>query len=368
MKQGKKIFVIAMLVFAILVQTACGNQSEKEESNSDLKVFTIGNQDVYLNEVWIYAKTIKEGYEKNYGTGVWNITMEDEDGTIRTMEDITRRDIVDTICCTKLLVKKAEEYGVTLVESDIANANEQAQDFFSKLTDRDKEESGITLELLQTVFQENALAQKVYDKVIKESGIEVSDEEARMTTFYDLCFACYKENDAGEIIMLSDEEKAEIRKSAEEAFNTLNAADNTKTLQDLAYIYGLRYAGEQTLSKTELITNYGESMTNSIYSMENGTYSGILESQYGYHIIGMTALTDEAATALEKQTLLEEKKKEYFQTTYRSWLKQEDSSFSYDKDVNQEVFGKIEFIEAEDEAASTQEDTDANALEAGGDE
>lgn len=37
----------------------------------------------------------------------------------------------------------------------------------------------------------NAIASKVEAKILDDRKIEISDEEARMTTFYDMYFACY---------------------------------------------------------------------------------------------------------------------------------------------------------------------------------
>ena len=343
MKKRWKYTICAGMICMSLCMGLTGCKKSEKADTSSQKVFTIGKEKVCLDEVWIYAETVMQGYEQKYGSRVWGIETQDTDGTVRTMEDITRQDIIEDIRCTKLLVQEASTYNVSLTNEEKEDAASQAKDFYNNLTDEQISKMGISLAVAEQAFEENMLADKVYDQVMVEGNVEVSDEEARMTTIYDLCFACYTEDSAGNITAVSDEEKAKQRENAEAALLALDDPENPASYDDIAAGYNLQQAGRRTLSYSDLVVQYGEELVNILYSMENGTHTTVVETEYGYHIIGMEALTDSQATADRKAEMLTERQKEYFATVYQEWVNKTDKKWSYEKDVDQEVYSQIPF-------------------------
>ena len=112
-----------MLVIAgVLACTGCG-QNAADGDSQKVEVFTVGDESVYLNEVWVYAKTIQQEYEKNYGSGIWAVELQNEDGDTQTVETITKEDMIEEIMQVKVLVTKAD-----------APLSETAQSFFEFAT------------------------------------------------------------------------------------------------------------------------------------------------------------------------------------------------------------------------------------------
>ena len=100
-----------MLVIAgVLACTGCG-QNAADGDSQKVEVFTVGDESVYLNEVWVYAKTIQQEYEKNYGSGIWAVELQNEDGDTQTVETITKEDMIEEIMQVKVLVTKADSCG-----------------------------------------------------------------------------------------------------------------------------------------------------------------------------------------------------------------------------------------------------------------
>lgn len=347
-KKGYKRIRLCLLIFIVgICLMGCGEQEITD--TSVLKVFSLGKDKVYLDEVWIYAKTVIEGYEQKYGSQVWAIETEDSEGKVRTMEDITREDIIEDIRCTKILASKAEEYKVSLSDSEMEEAATQAAAFYNNLSDAQIANMGINQNTVQQVFQDNMLADKVYDKVLSEGNVEVSDEEARMTTIYDMYFACYREDSAGNIEVYSDEEKTQQKANADEALQLLDDPENPSDYDAIVSKYGLLYGGSRTMSYADLVSEYGEELVTTLYAMENGSHTTVVETEYGYHIIGMVALTDSEATSENKQGLLEARQKDYFAAVYEEWSQAVDKNWDYSKDVDQTVYGKIIFGDTQTE-------------------
>ena len=187
------------------------------------------------------------------------------------------------------------------------------------------------------------LADKVYNQIMVVGNVEVSDEEARMTTIYDMYFACYKEDSAGNIAAFTDTDRLQQKANADEAMTLLSDPENPADYDAIVSKYGLNYGGSRTMSYADLVSEYGESLVAALYALENGTHTSVVETEYGYHIIGMVALTNSDATAKRKQELLEVKQKEYFATQYEEWSKAVDKGWDYNKNVDQSIYGKIPF-------------------------
>lgn len=338
----KKRLGVGLLVLCMGVTfTACGKEEITDTASQ--KVFSMGKEKIYLDEVWIYAKTVMEGYEQKYGSQVWTIETEDSKGSVRTMEDITREDIIEDIRLTRILAGKAEEYQVSLTDAEKEEAQEQASVFYNNLTDSQIAQMGINRETVERVFEDNMLADKVYNQIMVVGNVEVSDEEARMTTIYDMYFACYKEDSAGNIVSFTDADRLRQKANADEAMTLLGNPENPADYDAIVSKYGLNHGGSRTMSYAELVSEYGESLVATLYALENGMHTPVVETEYGYHIIGMVALTNSDATAQRKQELLEVKQKEYFATLYEEWSKAVDKGWDYRRDVDQNIYDKIPF-------------------------
>ena len=193
-------------------------------------------------------------------------------------------------------------------------------------------------------MEENAIAKKVYDKEITEYDFEISEEEARMTTFYDLVFECYSIDKDGTVKEFTDEKKATQLQKANEALSSL-AQDENVTYQDIVDKYKLQYSNSYTMAKAEMVEEYGESVANKILAMSDGEVSTVIQSQYGYHIFKMIKSNDEELTKKNKEEIIARKQKEYFNGVYEDWLKSYDSHFDISDDVNMEMAKEFPFDE-----------------------
>ncbi len=339
-KKLQGIFIV--MCFCVLSSfSGCSNEEATTWEDSKDTIYKIGNTEVNYSEVWIYTNTVKQGYESIYGTGIWNIEVGTDDNK-QTIEEVTREDIIDTITRTKILVDKAPEYEITLSGEEKEKVNQQAKEFFDHLTDEDISECGASIELAIKVFEENAIADKVYAKILKDNTYEVSEEDARMTTVYDLIFETYSLDGDGNPVPFSDEAAKTRLDDANAAFERLVTEENV-VIEDIVSQYSLKYAGEHTLSYDDMEQEYGEKACSVIYSLEDGECSQVIKTDYGYHIIKMIASTDEKATDENRKKLNKVNEKKYFNEIYDKWKKDAMGSFDYDKDINQEVYNRITF-------------------------
>lgn len=336
--------VLLALICAFAV-TGCGSDAT-EETGKEV-VLRYNGQNIEIDEVYIYAQTVKEGYESKYGSDVWKQSIVTDDGLEMDAVDAARRQAISKLIKTKTLITKSGEYGISLTASEQKDQDTAAQEFYDKLTDAQIAEVGLELDTVKRVLRESALADKIYDYVMKQSSTEISDEQARMSTFYDMFFECYSEDDYGNITLYSQDKIDEQKKKADEAYESIEEASDG-TDMDISFLGSakeLKYAGTHTMSRDDILSTYGQDTLDILYSMSDGEISTVVETEYGYHIFQMISITDEKATAENKKKLTDAADAEYYDNLMKDWIDELDSGYSYSKSVDMDVYNKIKFDE-----------------------
>lgn len=338
MRYGKKMAVFLIGLLCILTLVSCGKKDNEEKEKI---VYKFGDAAITYGEFYIYAKTVEEDYQKTYGNGIWSLELTTDDGK-SSVRDVTIQDLIANINRVKVLVAQSEDMKIFLSDNEKAEAENMAENFYKGLTEKDISETEVTRELVVRVIEDNLIADKVYKQIIADYDFEISEEEARMTTFYDMVFECYKAKKDGTVEEYTDEKKAAQLQKANEALSSL-AQDEDVTYDVIVDKYDLQYSASYTMSRTELIEEYGESVADKILELSDGEISTVIQSEYGYHIFKMLKANDEELTKKNKETIIAQKQKEYFNGVYEEWAKKYESHFNIDEDVNMELVKNFPF-------------------------
>ena len=102
----KIICLICILCMAVLC-TACGNETVGEGGKET--VFQFNDENIYLDEVFIYAMTTKEEYEREYGENIWGKTIVTDDGIETDVEEMAKKEVISNIVTNKVLVAHAAD-------------------------------------------------------------------------------------------------------------------------------------------------------------------------------------------------------------------------------------------------------------------
>lgn len=349
-RHGKKrqVVILACCLALMLCLCACGDGAKEEvQEDNTTMVFRYGDNIVTVGEVYIYIRTVKERYELQYGEDVWQLSLPASGGDSVSMVDLTREAVVSEIVRVKTLAAHADEFGVTLTSQETSQLGEKANSFFIGLTDEDIAKMELTEDKIYQVFYENEIAGIVEARILEDNPVEISDETARMTTFYDMYFPCYSISQSGMVTEYSEEDKRQQYENALQACSTLATAaidedKDAENIEKLAEYYRLEQAKEQTLVPEEILEIYGEDIYNLLYAMENGDYSTVVETEYGYHVFQMIALTDPKATKSRKETMTAEAIEERLSSQMHAWQQEIDANFVYPGSVNMEVYDTIE--------------------------
>lgn len=341
----KLIAILLCICLMVPMLSGCGEKKEEPEQTSNgTLVFQYGNNLVTKGEIYIYIETVRERYELQYGSDVWQTVLPDG-GEGASMENLTREEVVNEIVRVKTLCAHAEEFGIVLSDEELSELNQKADNFCDGLTDEQLQSMEITKEKAEKVMQENAIASKVEAKILDDRKIEISDEEARMTTFYDMYFECYSMDENGVVTPYTEEQKDQQYRNALQACATLAATDLRDfagvAIGRLAEYYQLNEAKMQTMSPSQILETYGQDVYDLLYSMENGQYSTVVETQYGYHVFQMIAKTDQTKTNEQKIVLYNQQVQEALSETLTKWQTQIDPVFKYPDSVDMDVYDSI---------------------------
>ena len=148
------------------------------------EVFRIGDESCSKAEIMIYLTTIQNQYANVYGTEIWNTSL---NGV--TLEDNVKETVLARIAQIKTMYLLAKEKEVTLDEAEEAKVVQAAQEYYSSLNDTEIETMGATEEIVENLYREYAMADKVYRLIIQDINPEISDDEARKITVQQIFFA-----------------------------------------------------------------------------------------------------------------------------------------------------------------------------------
>lgn len=170
MKNKKFIIFGCTLLFFILIAVIIIKSDMKQEVNltfSDDIAFYI-NEDIYIptGEYLIYAASIKQSIESDYGHDIWRENVTLDNGTSINFVEYTKQQIVEQIRMTHLLFLKADEYNITLSEEESKLISLDAEEYYNKISKLNVANIGIDLFTVLKIYEENAIAEKVYNKII----------------------------------------------------------------------------------------------------------------------------------------------------------------------------------------------------------
>lgn len=353
---------LAMMVGIMSGCSLSGGKGEKT-SNGNKVLFSYDGTDVTLKKAWIYAKMTAAQYESYYssyfGENFWTMDMgTDDEGNAITFEDYVKEQVITQIKQIIVLNNKAEEVKCSLSDDDKKQCEEYAKAFAEDESGKAiLAECGATEEDMQEIYEENALASKVQEYMIKETNTEVSDDEARKTTISRVVFATTKTDDDGNTVDMTDDEKAQVLATAQKAQEELKGG---KSIADIAK--------EQEYTNTDETFAAGESEEGEAFEkllagMKDGDITQeVQECENGYVIAQLTAYTDADATAENKESIIAERQQEKFTEVYDEWTKDLEAEWSYKEDVDQDLWAEL-VLHAEDSTATEAAEETAPAEE-----
>lgn len=329
----KKWKIICLLAAAILFLESCGGADGKDMTvvlttgfRKD-EVFRIDSVSCSLPEIMIYLTNTQNQYESVYGRRVWETDLNG-----MTLEQSVKDTVLARMAQVKSMTLLAERNGTELSEEEKGLAGLAAQEYFASLSEREAALMGADEDVVRGLYEEYALARKVYEQIIREINPEISDDEARIITVQHILFKTYTLDGTGRKVEYTDNDKASVYARASEVLALAN--DGQHDFESLAAQYSEDSVTVYSFGKGEMDPDF----ENAAFNLGNNEISGIVESEFGYHIIKCLNTFDREETDRNKLKIVEQRRQEVFGEEYDAFVE------SLIRLLNEELWDSVAFI------------------------
>ena len=339
---------IAMAILAALLVTGCQRSGETtgeaaEEPTVVLtsgfarnEVFKIESMSGTLPEIMVYLVNMQEQYESVYGKEIW---QRDLNGT--TLAESVKDTVLANLAQVKAMNLLAQKHNVTLDEMEKQFAKEAAKEYYESLNETEIAVMQVDEEILTQMYEEYALANKVYEYIIKDINPEISDDEARTITVDYILIKTYMTDGTGAKIEYSEEDRDEARALAEDILR--QAKEEGSDFKELVLKYSEGDKGTYSFGKGET----EEGFEQAAFNLATGEISNLVETPSGFYIVKCLSTFDKDQTSANKVKIVEEKREEVFGEEYDAFAQ------GLTRDINQKLWESVSLVD--DEEVTTQQ-------------
>ena len=285
-----KLKKLAALVLAgalcVSVFTGCGMDANKT-------VATVGEQNVSTGIANFFCKYQKammdDMYLGYFGEDMWS---QDLYGTGSTMEEDVKDSVMQTFHELYTLKAHMADKGVTLTEEEQQKIKDAAKAFMESNTAEALEEMSATKEVVEELLSLYTIQNKMYESIIAEANVEVSDEEANMRGYTLVSVGIEGTyDDTGAYTEYTEDEVNAIKEEVKKAKLALIDKDLESIAEEYNYdIQTGAYAKEDARFDIKLL----EAMD----SLKTGETSDVVETDTALYIVRIDSECDEEATEI----------------------------------------------------------------------
>ena len=336
MKIKKRLTALALLL--LLSVTVCGCADRLSDTKLVLytgfkedEVFRIETISCMLPEVTVYLTNMQNQYESVFGEEIWN---KDLNGV--TFEENVKETVLANLAQIKTINLLAEKHNVSLDAGELETVKKAATAYYESLNETEREILQADEEIIENLYAEFALANKVYEYIIKDINPEISDDEARTITVQYIQLKTYAMDGTGEKIEYSEIAKADTLASARDILNM--ALEEDSDFEELVLTYSEGEKGNYSFGKGEEDPVFEEAA----FNLETGQISDIVQTQDGYFIIKCINTFNREETDANKIKIVEERREEVFGQEYDAFVA------SLTRTLNGDLWKKVAFVKNEE--------------------
>ena len=322
MKNSMKRTAVAALagVMAAGMLTGCGEQ----KVDGTKTVATVNKTEIPLGVVSLYARIQLAQTDAMYksfmgsGANMWDTAV--EEGSEETYGQKMVSDSLKAVELMVVLKEKAADYGVEVTEEEQAKIADAAAAFVEANGEEVMSDLAATEDQIKMLLELQTYRTKLYDPIVEEGKIEVTDEEANQSAFTYINVSADDE--------MTEEEKTEKKEQAQEILDKVKedpAADMTEIAKETDDSYTSLKGTFTTVKGEETEDIYPEEVMEVLRTLKEGEVNTeLIESEGDYYIVRLDKELDEDATESKRESLKETKESEYYQETCDKWLEEAD--------------------------------------------
>ena len=327
----KRTLGLCILLAAGICLSGCGNKAketklETGDISNESVVMKVGSEPVRFSEVKDYCYFLKCQYEGSFGEQLWEYPLSKNE----TIGDQAKQEIVNMITQLKIICNTAKRQNVKLTADEMDEALRKAEELVGNASKADKAEYSLNVQDISEIYQENALADKMFYIATDDADTTVSDEEARQMSLQYIEVMTNGTDRNGTAIQMDQQAK---KKALTRAQKLQTEAASRTDFQSFAQKNTDAANVDLTIGKD---TDALESkVVENVMAMSDGQTSDVIEGEQGYYIVHCVKATDEEATYKKKEEIIKQRQTDMFMKKYAKWL--EDQNV----DINQTFWNEF---------------------------
>lgn len=235
----------------------------------------VDSRDITKAEVMVLLADAKIEYEDMFGADIWSEKMGEQNFDEYAADTVKAR-----ITRQKCMVSMAQARGIVLSSTEELNVEKAAAEYMELLTREQQRALGVNKEIIENMYTEFVMADRLFDAITLEVDTEVSEDQARVISI--------------QYIRTMD------RASADKVLSRINNGESFLSI--VKENNSQEYEYELKRGETE------DSFEQAAFSLATGEISDVVETSTGFYVIMCINDYDKVKTASNKEQIISERK------------------------------------------------------------
>ncbi|MDY3795726.1 MAG: peptidylprolyl isomerase [Agathobacter sp.] len=287
----KRVFNLCTILLATTLLAGCkigGKEIVFELGSDNDYVFSVGESKCSQKQARLFLCNYQNLYGNAYGVNLWDYDFEG-DSLEEYVKGITLDELTKIVCMDIV----SQEQEIALTEKEHKLVKKAAEEYYKSLSDDELSFMKVSQSDVVEIYENYALAEKLYKNLTEGVNTEVSDDDARVIRIQQICVSDKKNADA-----------VSEKLAAGEAFETVAGEYSTCTTSQL------------TVSRGELPKELEEVA----FELANDEISQAVKTTGGYYFIKCINKFEEDLTEANKVNILNQREKEQFNDVYEDFV------------------------------------------------
>ena len=304
----KRVVACILAVACIASLNGCGSKFNGQDT-----VVEVGDEKVTADVANFFARYQQAQFETTYssylGDDFWG--KEVTDG--KTYEENYKDSIMDSLEEMYILDEHKDDYKVSLSDDEEKSIEDAAKKFTDSNDSAAKDTVSGDEKTVKKVLELLTLQKKMETAMTADVDTNVSDEEAAQKKMQYVLFSTKTTGSDGNSTDMSDDEKTEVKKKAEDFQKDAASAE------DFSVFATAVGASATDLTFDSDTTSPNEDLIKAADKLKEGEVTDLIDGDSSYFVARLDKEVDEDATEETRQSIIEQRKDDLYDETLDGW-------------------------------------------------
>ena len=319
--------ILATILIMVMLLAGCGDLSDvrvvMSVGMSKDEVFRVDDMTCSRTEMLVYISNIAGEYVDVYGRDIFEASVEGE-----TLGENIKQLALAKVSQVKVINLLARERGVEPTEELLGVIDGATDEYLESISDEVLSRYQIDRDTIYEMYYEYGMSKLMYGTIIKDINPEISDDEARTITVEHILLKTFDVDENGNRVELDSFTKEEKKRLAEELVQRIEGGENFETL-------AAEYSEDENLTYAFGKGEMDAVFENAAFNLSGGEVSGVVETEFGYHIIKCISTFNREITDENKVKILKNRRDQAFRDIY------DDFEENVSRELNDKIFDSL---------------------------